>query len=121
MGDFKSFPNPPNPEVEILASLYRKADGVTKIIKEKAHYYSVHKCYHKRNRCLCNILGICNAYIQTSLHPDSTLHAKRSPTSFIILYLKHDYDETPFPDPSQLLTHTVNQTPSGFTCLVFVI
>lgn len=47
-------------------------------------------------------------------HPYSTLHAKRSLTSFIILYLKHDYDETPFPDPSQLLTHTVNQTPSGF-------
>lgn len=47
-------------------------------------------------------------------HPYSTLHAKRSPTSFIILYFKHDYDETPFPDTSQLLTHTVNQTPSGF-------
>lgn len=46
--------------------------------------------------------------------PYSTSHAKRSPAPFLILYLKHDHDETPFPDPSQLLTHTVKETPSGF-------
>lgn len=63
--DFKSLPNPPNPEVEILASLHLKADGITKMTKEKAHNYQVHKCYYKGNQCLHNILGICNAHIQT--------------------------------------------------------
>lgn len=63
MGDFKLFLNLFNLEVEILVSLYRKVDGVIKIIKEKVYYYLVYKCYYKRNRCLCNILGICNVYI----------------------------------------------------------
>lgn len=64
--DFISLLNRPNPKVEILASLHLKADGITKIIKENAHHYPVHKCYYyERNQCLRNILGICNAHNQT--------------------------------------------------------
>lgn len=116
---FISFPNRPNPEVEILASLYVKVDGITKITKEKAHLATQFRNVTTKeiNTCLTSWLSV--VYISKH-HPYSTLHVKRGSTSFIVLYLKHDYDETPFPDPSQLLTHTINQTPSGFFMFVFL-
>lgn len=117
---FISFPNQPNPEVEILASLYLKADGTTKLIKEKAYLATQfgNVTTKEINACVtswASVKHISKHYL------NSTLHVKRDPTSFIVLYLKHNDDETPFPDPSQLLTHTVNQTPSGFFMFVFFI
>lgn len=55
-------------------------------------------------------------------HPNSTRSTARAEklASFMISYLRHADDEAPLPDPPQLLTRTVNQAASGFSCFVSV-